>query len=113
MLRLTIRVVLCAYFVIDLVAAEASFTNPTGANLGTTYDLGQQIDISWQGAENFTALSLGLRQSATTNIFWIIGSPVGEYTTMGRDIVIIVLSFIDASSYRCFAPMSQFPTDSQ
>jgi hypothetical protein len=76
MLRIPTRLVLCVYFIIDLVAA-ASFTNPIGADFGTTYNLGQQINISWEGAENFTALSLGLRQSSTRQIYWIIGSPNG------------------------------------
>ncbi len=77
MLPLPAVLVFCAISLIDLVAAEASFTNPVGADLGTTYDLGQQINISWQGAENFTALSLGLRQSSTSQIYWIVGSPYG------------------------------------
>jgi hypothetical protein len=114
MLRLPTGLVLWSYFIVDLVAA-ASFTNPIGVDFGTTYNLGQQIDISWQGAENFTALSLGLRQSSTKQIYWIIGSPDGKSTAKGREcyrrrrvfLSLLRFSTVDVLFWRCLAFICQ------
>jgi hypothetical protein len=54
------------------VGQQGFFTNPTGADGSVSYTTGQQVDISWEGTEEYSILSLGFYSEADPTISWLI-----------------------------------------
>lgn len=63
-----------------------SFVFPAGLDYSNSFSVGQRINIQWQGADNFTRLSLGLRQYSTGDISWLIGDPASREEISETDI---------------------------
>jgi hypothetical protein len=65
--------------ILQPVVSLAIFTNPAASPDVTEYTIGQKIDVSWQDANEYTQLSLGLISLGQNIEYWILCTLISPF----------------------------------